>query len=178
MKKLTPAQLKRAAELLDVLVRPSDHLNGNDGAMIAEDRAVSAAITEASILFGYYRPTGKRGRPRSFYGIHKPVIAALLLFLCGSCCTTYRVHVQDSADSELRGVLVERDSKILDLAAAGKQLVAHYGRRVAWQTVLNAWAEQTGGAPLSRAGDVLWLADQSAHIQCVAWLIQFKDQWL
>lgn len=58
MKCLSPKQLKRAAELLDIIVGP-------------EDADFFEAIAEAQDLLGYERP--KPRSLRSFYGIHKPV---------------------------------------------------------------------------------------------------------
>lgn len=101
----------------------------------------------------------------------------LALFFTVGCTTTYRVHVLDGAKQEVRHALVLRDKQVMDLEAVGRKLVAAYGDRVAWQAVLGVWDELTGGAPIAQAGDVLWLQDRGAHTQCVAWLIQFKDQW-
>jgi hypothetical protein len=105
----------------------------------------------------------------------KPILLAFLL--AAGCTTTYRVHVLDSAEQQVRNALVQRDTQIVDLEAVGRKLVADFGRKVAWKAVLGVWNELTGGAPLGRASDVMWLQDRGAHTQSVAWLIQFKNHW-
>ncbi len=63
MKELTPAEKKRAIELLDIIVRPiEDDMN-----------TVGTCIYEAQELLGYERPKVKRGR--SFYGVRTPKAA-------------------------------------------------------------------------------------------------------
>ena len=105
-------------------------------------------------------------------------IALLLLLLSAGCTTTYRVHRLDGAEAEVRHALIHRDSEIVDLALVGKDLVKNFGPKLAWQAVTEVWDELTGGAPLSRASDVIWLQDQGAHTQSVAWLIQFRQEWM
>jgi len=102
----------------------------------------------------------------------------LLALVLTGCTSTYKIHVLDGAEQEIRSALVKRDTEIMDLQSVGQKLVADYGPKVAWQAVLGVWNELTGGAPVAHASDVLWLQDRGAHTQSVAWLIQFKDQWL
>jgi len=101
-----------------------------------------------------------------------------LLFITGCTTTTYQVHVRDGADQQVRDILIKRRTQIVDLEAAGKQLVKDRGPKLAWQAVLDVWDELTGRAPLKHASNVIWLQNRPADVQDVAWMIQFKDQWL
>lgn len=108
----------------------------------------------------------------------KLILLALALVAGCECTTTYRVHVLDGAEARLRHAIIERDNHIIDLAEVGRGLVADYGKSVAWKAVLGVWLEQTGTRSTERAGDVIWLSNQSAHVQCAAWLIHYREEWL
>jgi len=112
------------------------------------------------------------------FGVWLSVTVPFVVYCGCECATTYRVHVLDGAEAELRHAILERDTHIMDLEQVGRKLVADYGQKIAWQAVLKIWQEQTGGVSLDRARDVIWLSQQGAHVQCVAWLIQFKAQWI
>lgn len=95
----------------------------------------------------------------------------------GSTNLSFRSQMLDSAKQRVRDALIERDSHIVDLEVVWKNLVTDFGPDNAYQAVVGVWNELTGGAPLAHAYDVFWIKDRGAHVQSVAWLIQFKDQW-
>lgn len=75
-------------------------------------------------------------------------------------------------------MLQEHDSKTADLEAVGEILVSRYGLNAAGNAVLDMWVKLTNNQSVDRAGDVMWLLDQSPRVRDVAWLIKYQSEWL
>jgi hypothetical protein len=78
----------------------------------------------------------------------------------------------------LLNVLSARDTQTLDLVLVGRDLVKKYGVGGAEQLVLDTWSALTNHQPTTKAGDVVWLMAQPARVKDVAWLVQFRSEWL
>jgi hypothetical protein len=94
------------------------------------------------------------------------------------CTTTYKVHRLDGAEQFIRHAIIRSRSQTVDIKSVGKTLIADFGRHRAWTATLVIWTELTGGAPRYHASDTAWLLNRSHDVQCVAWLIAYKDYWL
>lgn len=86
-------------------------------------------------------------------------------------------NILDKSKVYLWGRLSERDTKIVDLAEVGKSMVLKYGSDQSIKTITEVWNEQTGSQPATKAGDVIWLQNQSTRVRDLAWLINFQSEW-
>lgn len=75
-------------------------------------------------------------------------------------------------------LLKDRDTKTVDLVKVGQALASEYGRAVAEKTVRESWVKLTNDEPVMRAGDVMWLVNQTPRVRDVAWLLHYQDEWL
>ena len=82
------------------------------------------------------------------------------------------------AQTRLMELLKDRDTKTVDLVQVGQALANQYGKAVAAKTVSDAWGKLTDDQPHERAGDVMWLANQSPRIRDVAWMLHYQAEWL
>src|SRR5438552_1880221 len=72
------------------------------------------------------------------------------------------------AQTRLMELLKDRDTKTVDLVKVGQALANQYGKELAAKTVADTWGKLTKGAPRERAGDVMWLMNQTPRIRDVA----------
>jgi hypothetical protein len=79
------------------------------------------------------------------------------------------------AQSRLMELLKDRDTKTVDLAQVG---VSQYGKPAAAKTVSDTWSKLTNGERTERAGDVMWLMQQTPRVRDVAWLLHYQAEWL
>src|SRR5438046_2928924 len=105
-----------------------------------------------------------------------PKIVALAAVACSALfgCST----AQQPTTARLLNTLKARDTQTLDLAMIGQNLVKQYGNIRAEKLVLDAWAELTSGAPPEKSKDVIWLMSQTPRVRDVAWLVQYRTEWL
>ncbi len=85
--------------------------------------------------------------------------------------------VESPKPAELLKVLKDRDTTTLDLVEVGHRLVKKYGTFWAERLVLDTWAELTS-QPIEKSSDVIWLVDQSPRVRDVAWMLQYRSEWL
>ena len=74
--------------------------------------------------------------------------------------------------------LAQRDAEPMDLADLGALFVENYGKDIAWQVVSGAYSNYSGGAPLEKAGDLMWLQGQTPRCRDTAWMVNYKSEWL
>lgn len=74
--------------------------------------------------------------------------------------------------------LAVRDTQPIDLTVVGKAMIESYGSVNAFQAVINCWSDLTQGADIAKVSDIMWVKDQSNRVRDLAWLINFKSEWM
>src|ERR1051325_8894603 len=78
--------------------------------------------------------------------------------------------------SRLLEMLKDRDTKTVDLVQVGQALANQYGKATAAKTVSDTWSKLTNGEPTERAGDVMWLMNQTPRIRDVARMLHYPAE--
>lgn len=98
--------------------------------------------------------------------------------LAVACTVLFGCSTTQPTTAMLLNTLKARDTQALDLVIVGQNLVKQYGNVRAEKLVLDAWAELTSGADPEKSKDVIWLVSQTPRVRDVAWLVQYRSEWL
>lgn len=91
----------------------------------------------------------------------------------------YAPAIQETeAYFELTNRLSQRDTEPMDLAHLGQAMVDYHGSNVTWLVVCTAWDDYSHGAQLDQVTNVMWLVSQSPRTRDLAWMINFRKEWM